>query len=72
LTPQLNTQATGLQQQALATNLQQQYALNALQQYVYQAQLTGTDPNEALQSALLAIQINQRNAARRAAQQQNR
>jgi len=74
-TQQLNSQAlaTPLQQQALATSLQQQYALNALQQYVYEAQLTGTDPSEALQSALLAIQVNQRNAARlRAAQQQNR
>jgi hypothetical protein len=71
-TQQLNTQAMALQQQALATTLQQQYALNSLQQYVYEAQLTGTDPTEALQSALLAMQINQRNAARRAAQLQNR
>jgi hypothetical protein len=71
-TQQLNTQALALQQQALATSLQQQYALNALQQYVYEAQLTGTDPNEALQSALLAIQLNQRNGARLRAAQQNR
>jgi hypothetical protein len=74
-TPQLNTQAFGnglQQQQQPALTPQQQRALNALQQYVYEAQLTGTDPTEALQSALLAMQINQRNAARRAAQQQNR
>jgi hypothetical protein len=50
--------------QALLSGLQQQYALNALQQYVMEAQLTGTDPNEALQSALLAMQLNQLNAAR--------
>jgi hypothetical protein len=74
-TPQLNTQAFAnalQQQQQPALTPQQQRALNALQQYVYEAQLTGTDPTEALQSALLAMQINQRNAARRAAQQQNR
>ena len=72
--PQLNTQAfaNAFQQQQPALTPQQQRALNALQQYVYEAQLTGTDPSEALQSALLAMQINQRNAARRAAQQQNR
>ena len=72
LQPPLSSSTQQLNTQALATSLQQQYALSALQQYVYEAQLTGTDPTEALQSALLAMQINQRNAARRAAQQQNR
>ena len=73
LQPPLSSSTQQLNSQALATSLQQQYTLNALQQYVYEAQLTGTDPTEALQSALLAIQVNQRNAARlRAAQQQNR
>ena len=63
LQPPLSTSTQQLNTQALAS-LQQQYALSALQQYVYEAQLTGTDPTEALQSALLAIQVNQRNAAR--------
>ena len=73
LQPPISTSTQQLNTQALATSLQQQYALSALQQYVYEAQLTGTDPTEALQSALLAIQVNQRNAARlRAVQQQNR
>jgi hypothetical protein len=69
LQPQLYNQGYNLGQlyanQAL---LQQQYAL---QQYVMEAQLTGTDPNEALQSALLAMQLNQQNRLR-AAQMQNR
>ena len=73
LQPPISTSTQQLNTQALATSMQQQYALSALQQYVYEAQLTGTDPTEALQSALLAIQVNQRNAARlRAVQQQNR
>jgi hypothetical protein len=73
LQPPLSGSTQQLNSQALATSQQQQHALSALQQYVYEAQLTGTDPSEALQSALLAIQVNQRNAARlRAVQQQNR
>jgi hypothetical protein len=72
LQPPISNSTQQLNTQALATSLQQQYALNALQQYVYEAQLTGTDPNEALQSALLAIQLNQRNGARLRAAQQNR
>jgi hypothetical protein len=54
----LSNSATQVSQQALATALQQQAMLNAVQQYIYEAQLTGTDPNEALQAALLAIQMN--------------
>jgi len=64
LQPQLYNLGQLYTNQALSSGLQQQYALNALQQYVMEAQLTGTDPNEALQSALLAIQLNQLNAAR--------
>ena len=70
LQPQLYNQSYN-QGQLYANNqalLQQQYAL---QQYVMEAQLTGTDPNEALQSALLAMQLNQLNARARALRLQN-
>jgi hypothetical protein len=63
LQPQLYNLGQLYTNQALSSGLQQQYALNALQQYVLEAQLTGTDPNEALQSALLAIQLNRLRAA---------
>ncbi len=63
LQPQLYGQSYNLGQQygsqALRSAMQQQYTQNALQQYVFEAQLIGADPDEALQSALLAIQLNQ-------------
>jgi hypothetical protein len=61
--PQLYGQSYNLGQQygsqALLSAMQQQYTQNALQRYVFEAQLIGADPDEALQSALLAIQLNQ-------------
>jgi hypothetical protein len=65
--PQLYNQSYNrpyINQPSLYALQQQHYALNALPQYVFEAQLTGTDPDEALQAALLAIQLNQLNAAR--------
>jgi len=63
LQPQLYGQSYNLGQQygsqALLSAVQQQYTQNALQRYVFEAQLIGEDPDEALQSALLAIQLNQ-------------
>ena len=63
LQPQLYGQSYNQGQQygsqALLSAMQQQYTQNALQQYVFEAQLIGADPDEALQSALLAIQLNQ-------------
>jgi hypothetical protein len=63
LQPQLYGQSYNLGQQygsrALLSAMQQQYTQNALQQYVFESQLIGADPDEALQSALLAIQLNQ-------------
>ena len=60
LQPQLYGQSYNLGQQygsqALLSAMQQQYTQNALQRYVFEAQLIGADPDEALQSALLAIQ----------------
>jgi hypothetical protein len=63
LQPQLYGQSYNLSQQygsqALLSAMQQQYTQNALQRYVFEAQLIGADPDEVLQSALLAIQLNQ-------------
>ncbi len=63
LQPQLYGQSYNQGQQygsqALLSAMQQQHTQNALRQYVFEAQLIGADPDEALQSALLAVQLNQ-------------